>query len=539
MFSNLNKCVASSRFGRYFKLENSGAKKSRDNTKFTTELRAGIATFLTMAYILSVNATIIADSGGPCECKMHTEPDNSAYPCIDDEYAKCIMILKKDLITATAAISCICTAIFGLFSNLPFALAPGMGINAYFAYTMVGKHGSGKMTYGTALSVVFIEGILLFILSLLGIRQKLSKFVPMSIRAAIGVGIGLFLTITSFQKSSGISLISYDPNSLLTLGGCPDEYYNKDGSCNGHYLESGTTWLGILGFFIIQILILYQVKGAILFGILFVSIISWIRNSPITYFPDTTEGNIRYEYFKEIINFHKIESILGVLDFDYQNKDVWIALFTLLCVDLLDTTTGLYQISKFAGLDKENGSFKGSNSAFLCDAISISLSAIFGSSPTTVYFESCVGITEGGRTGITALATSICFFISLFFAPIFASFPPWATGPALLVLGIMMMSNVKDINWIYPGDAVPSFLTIVIIPFTMNISHGTITGISTYILINGFVWLLETVSRGKILPPEKNLKEPFAKTLSDKTLPTINIVCTAYSCRFLKVLEKW
>ncbi|CAG8633409.1 4389_t:CDS:2 [Ambispora leptoticha] len=493
MISKLNKCVASSQFGRYFKLENSGAKKSRENTKFTTELRAGVATFITMAYILSVNATIIADSGGPCECKTYTESDT--FPCMnDEEYAKCVMIVKKDLITATAAISCICTAIFGLLANLPFALAPGMGINAYFAYTMVGKHGSGKLTYGTALSVVFMEGILLFILSLLGIRQKLAKLVPMSIRAAIGVGIGLFLTITSFQKSSGIGLISYDPKSLLTLGGCPDKYYNSDGSCDGHYLESGTTWLGILGFFIIQIMAMYQVKGAILFGILFVSIISWIRNSPITYFPDTPEGAIV---------------------FDYKNKDVWIALSTLLCVDILDTTAGLYYISKFAGLDKQNGDFKGSKFAFFCDAISISLSAIFGSSPTTVYIESCVGIAEGGRTGITALATSICFFISLFFAPLFASFPPWATGPALLILGVMMTSSVKDINWIYPGDAVPAFLTIAVIPFSMNISYGTIAGISTYILINGFVWVLETVSRGKISPPEKNLKEPFLDKLDN------------------------
>ncbi|GBB85696.1 hypothetical protein RclHR1_12180005 [Rhizophagus clarus] len=503
--NKLNQFIAVSPIGRYFKLDGSSSPLSREGTKFTTEVRAGIATFVTMAYIISVNSTIIADSGGSCECNI-TNPLNKS--CIGDEaYEKCLGIIKHDLIISTALITCIGTAIMGLFSNLPIALAPGMGLSAYFTYTVVGFHGNGKISYKAALSAVFLEGILFVILSIFGIRQYLVRIIPMSIKTATGTGIGLFLTFIGLQKSAGIGLISYDPSTIVTLGGCPLSELDQTGKCLSHHMESATTWLGIFGFLIISILTLYKVKGSLLIGIILISVISWFKNTAFTYFPDTKTGVNRFEFFKKVADFHLLDNNLALMDFDFSTGEVWVALFTFLYVDILDTTGTLYSIAKFGGyMNHETGDFEGSTAAFICDAISISIGALFGISPVTAFMESSVGITEGGRTGITALVTAFCFGISIFFAPIFASIPPWATGPALIVIGSIMARSVRNINWDYIGDSIPAFLTIALMPLTYSIAYGLIAGIGSYIIINTTVAIIDKLTKGNIQPARKTYK---------------------------------
>ncbi|KAF0513924.1 purine transporter [Gigaspora margarita] len=309
----------------------------------------------------------------------------------------------------------------GIFTNLPLALAPGMGMNAYFAYTVVGFHGSEKYC---------------------------------------------------------------------------------------HHMESPTTWLGILGFLIIVILLLFRVKGSIFIGIVFISIISWFRNSEVTYFPYTDEGNARFNFFKSVVGFHTMEKTLGAMHFNLGSSDVWLAIITFLYIDMLDTTGVLYSMARLGDFLDETGDFEGSNAAFICNASSISISAIFGTSSVATYFESGSGITEGGRTGITSLTVSFFFFFSLFFAPIFVSIPPWASGPVLIVIGSMMAKSIKDINWKYIGDAVPSFLTLIIMPLTYNVAYGLIAGIVSYMIINTTAWLIETVSFGRITY-DKSDKEPL------------------------------
>ncbi|KAG0253765.1 hypothetical protein DFQ27_007237 [Actinomortierella ambigua] len=504
MLDRLNKSVAHSAFGRYFRLDGSGARRERIGSTFTTEMRAGLTTFVTMAYIISVNALIVTDSGGMCVC---TQPETDGTCGNDPSYMDCLATLKLDLITATAAIACISTLLIGVFANLPIGLAPGMGLNAYFAYTVVGYHGTGKTKFDTAMAAVFIEGILFILLSLFGIRQWLARLIPQSIKIATGAGIGLYLCFIGMQSSAGIGLIGGDTATLVTLSGCTKDV---DGKCiAGTKMEGPTTWMGILGFVIISILLLFRVKGAVLVGILFISILSWFRGTAFTMFPYTPKGDGMFNYFKKVVTFHPIQTVLGKMDFQLDTPEVWVALITFLYVDIMDTTGTLYSMAKFGGYMYKNGDFDGSATAFLCDAVSICIGAVFGVPPVTAFIESGAGITEGGRTGLTSISTAFFFFVSLFFSPIFASFPPWATGPALIIVGSMMAKSVRSINWDYVGDAIPAFLTIALMPLTYSIAYGLIGGIGSYMAINGFVWILEKVSGGRIAPEDKDLREPY------------------------------
>ncbi|KAG0241832.1 permease family-domain-containing protein [Mortierella sp. GBAus27b] len=502
-FDNLNRKVAESRIGKHFRLEGSGARRERVGSRFTTEIRAGLTTFVTMAYIISVNSLIVTESGGTCVCTSTTDPI-----CKDDPaYNDCLATLKLDMVTATAAIACISTFLMGLFANLPIGLAPGMGLNAYFTYTVVGFHGSKNIKYETALAAVFIEGILFILLSLFGVRQWLARLIPQSIKIATGAGIGLYLAFIGFQASAGIGLIGNDDATLVGLAGCVKD---ATGACEpGTHMRGPTTWMGIFGFVIISVCLLFRVKGAVLIGILTVSILSWIRGTTFTFFPYTPQGNSSFDYFKKVATFHPIQSTLGKLDFTLDNSEIWIALITFLYVDIMDTTGTLYSMAKFGGYMYKNGDFDGSTAAFLCDATSISIGAAMGVPPVTAFIESGAGITEGGRTGITSITTAFFFFISLFFSPIFASFPPWATGPALIVVGSMMVKSVRSINWDYVGDAIPAFLTIALMPLSYSIAYGLIAGIGSYAAINGFVYIVELISGGRIAPEDKDLREPW------------------------------
>ncbi|KAJ2776992.1 hypothetical protein GGI15_004656 [Coemansia interrupta] len=495
----LNTRVAQTPFGRWFRLEGSGAKIERAGSKFTIELRAGLTTFIAMAYIISTNALILTDSGGTCDC----DRDLYGPTCdTDPEYSSCLQGIKLDMITATCAISCLACILMGALANLPIALAPGMGLNAYFAYTVVGYHGTGKVSYRNALSAVCIEGIIFFVLSVVGLRQWFARMIPLSLKTATAPGIGIYLAFIGLQSSAGIGLITSSSATLVELGGCPPEYRDANNVCTAHHMQGGPTWLGVLGLMLIGTMLLYRLKGAILIGILIVAIISWPRPTAVTYFPHTPSGDEAFNFFKKVVTFHPIKNTLAEFHWDLSSGDIWIALITFLYVDILDCTGTMFSMAKFGGyMDDRTQDFEGSSMAFLVDSAAIAIGSTFGSSPVTAFIESGAGIAEGGRTGITTIVTGIMFFIALFFAPIFASFPPWATGPALITVGAMMMQNVLQINWKYIGDGLPAFITIIMIPFGYSIGYGLIAGIGSFIFINSVVFVLFKLSRGRIAPP--------------------------------------
>ncbi|KAI9116216.1 hypothetical protein K1719_013146 [Acacia pycnantha] len=529
----LNSFVANSRVGKRFKL-------TERNTSFTTELRAGTATFLTMAYILAVNASILADSGGTCSvsdclplcsdpniplshCTASShrimQPDNSCkFPPVNPGYAACLQKTRKDLIVATAASSLIGCAIMGISANLPLALAPGMGANAYFAYSVVGFHGSGHIPYETALTAIFMEGLLFLFISAVGFRAKLAKLVPRPVRVSSSAGIGFFLAFIGLQNNQGIGLIGYSPSTLVTLGACPRSSraalapvitaangtvsllpggsVSDDILCLNNRMESPTLWLGMVGFVIIAYCLVKNIKGAMIYGVVFVTVISWFRNTSVTVFPNSELGDSGYEYFKKVVEVHVIESTLGVLKFKGMNKgSFWEALFTFLYVDILDTTGTLYSMARFAGFVDLNGDFEGQYFAFLSDAASIVVGSLLGTSPVTTFIESSTGIREGGRTGLTALTVAMFFFLALFFTPLLASIPAWAVGPPLILVGVMMMRCVVEIKWDDMREAIPAFVTIMLMPLTYSIAYGLIGGIGTYVVLHVWDWGEEIVKR--------------------------------------------
>ncbi|KAM7184394.1 Adenine/guanine permease AZG1 [Rhypophila sp. PSN 637] len=513
---NANQKIAASAVGRWFRLEGSGHPKERKGSHFFTEFRAGLATFFAMAYIIAVNASIVADSGGTCVC-------NGPDLCVEDQdYLICTQEIKRDLITATAAISAFASFFMGLFSNLPVALAPGMGLNAYFAYSVVGFHGSGSVPYEVALTAIFVEGWIFFALALFGMRQWLARIIPRTIKLATSVGIGLFLTLIGLTYSEGIGLVVGANATPVELAGC--KVRNEDGLCdNSTKMRNPQMWIGIFcGGVFTSILMMYRVKGAIIAGIILVSIISWPRGTEVTYFPYTPVGDNSFDFFKKVVDFHEIKRTLNVQEWSVggYGGQFGLALITFLYVDILDCTGTLYSMANFAGLvDPETQDFEGSTAAFMVDSVSISIGAIFGTPPVTAFVESGAGIGEGGKTGLTAMWTGLCFFIAIFFAPIFASIPPWATGCVLILVGSMMVSAVTEINWDYMGDSIPAFATIFLMPFTYSIADGLIGGICLYILINTLVWIIEKASGGRLVPMNKDKKDPWTYKIKGGLLP--------------------
>ncbi|RDW70135.1 putative permease [Coleophoma crateriformis] len=512
-----NTAVARSPVGVWFRLEHSGHRKERKGTRFLTEIRAGLATFFAMAYIISVNASIVASTGGTCVCE--NAPDTADPYCTTvntqpyDNYEACRQILNRDLVTATAAISALSSFCMGLFANMPLALAPGMGLNAYFAYQVVGQNGQGVVPYRLALTAVFVEGLIFVALSILGIRQWLARMIPLSLKIASGAGIGLYLALIGLTYNAGIGAISSGSSDPLELAGCVPALLDPvTGICTSGKMRNPTMWLGIFaGGMLTAFLMMYRVKGAIIVGVLVVSIISWPRNTTVTAFPDTDSGNNAFEFFKKVVSFHPIKKVLAAQDWNITGPHTGqfaLALITFLYVDILDATGTLYSMARFCGvMDEDTQDFEGSAVAYIVDAFSISVGALFGCPPVTVFIESGAGISEGGGTGITACVTGICFLIAIVFAPIFASIPAWATGCTLILVGAMMARAVTDINWRYVGDSVPAFVTLAVMPFTYSIAYGLVTGIVTYTVLNTGVWLLMKASGGRIIPYDYEQKD--------------------------------
>ncbi|KAF8413761.1 hypothetical protein HHK36_001754 [Tetracentron sinense] len=503
MKRDLNDTVSKGKVGRYFKLE---ARKSC----FTRELRAGTATFLTMAYIITINATILADSGGTCsvsDCSPmihfanvsthHTHNPHKPGPECKFKsnvgYQNCLSKTKSDLIVATALSSMIACFAMGLLANLPFALAPGMGANAYFAYNLVGFHGSGPMTYRTALAVVLVEGCAFLVIAALGLRAKLARLIPRPIRLACAAGIGLFIAFVGLQAHQGLGLVGPDSSTLVSLTACSSTN-PLTGECIDGKMQSPAFWLGAVGFLIMCYGLMKDIKGSMIYGILFVTLISWIRGTSVTYFPNTPVGDTSYKYFKKVVDFHKIKSTAGAFSFkDFNRSEVWLALVTLLYVDVLATTGTLFSMAEIGGFVDENGGFEGEYLAYMVDASSTILGSALGTSPIATYIESSAGIREGGRTGLTAIITGFYFFLSLFFTPLLASVPPWAIGPSLVMVGVMMMRVVKEIEWVKVKEGVPAFVTMLLMPLTYSISNGIIGGIGLYVALSLYDYIVGSV----------------------------------------------
>ncbi|KAJ7874698.1 permease family-domain-containing protein [Mycena olivaceomarginata] len=495
-FDLLNAHIADSFVGRWFRLEGSGHPKERIGSRFTTEIRAGLTTWA-MAYIISVNASILSQTGGTCEC-----PIGFCAPDANADYDSCVADVQRDLITSTAAVSALASFLMGLLANLPVGMAPGLGLNAYFAFSIVGFRGSGIISYREALSAVFLEGWIFFILSLLGLRQWLVRIMPQSLVLAVGAGIA----------SGGLGVIGGDTTNFVGLGGClPEDMVDGlPGYCSHGVLRSPTMWLGIfLGGILTVLLMLYRVRGAILIGIFLTSIVSWPRPTAVTYFPHTPAGDALFDYFKQVVTFHRIQKVGNAID-------VWYALVTFLYVDILALTflkipTGtLYSMAKFAGLrDPVTLDFENSTIAYCVDAFSISMGALMGTSPVTAFIESANLVSLGGKTGITAMVTGLCFFVSCILCShlCFDSF--LGDRRSAHYRGILMIRNVRDINWDYIGDAVPAFLTLIIIPLSYNIAYGVIAGILSYLLLNGVPWIITRLTGGRIIPPNIEMSEEW------------------------------
>lgn len=496
VIGRVDAAVARSFFGRYFRLDGCGHPLERKGSRFSVELRAGCVTFAAIAYIISVNAHILKSSGGMCECSS-----NDRQVCDNEPaYQSCLDDLHRGYVVATAAAGCLSSALMGLLANMPLGLAPGLGANAYFAFTVVG---SGMVSYGDALAVVWLEGWIFLALSIFGVRQWLARVLPNSLKLSTGAGIGLYLAFIGLG-SGGLDIIGPDLSNIVGFAGCLDQYKDENGICQSHVLQDHRVWVGIfLGGVLTAFLLLYRVRGAFIIGILLVSASSWPRGSSVTQFPHTAEGDEGWNFFKQVATWHNIDPV-GPKNINwngYNTGKAWLALISFLYIDLLDTTGTLYAMAMQAGLvDERTGDFEGSSTAYIADALSISAGSLLGCSPCTAFVESVSGIVEGGRTGITALVISFWFFMSLFFAPIFASFPSWATGSVLVIVGSMMMHSVADINWSYLGDSIPAFLTIMGIPFFFNIAYGLIAGILSYALLNVVPWILLKASGGRLKP---------------------------------------
>ena len=401
---------------KFFKL-----KENKTNVK--TELIAGTTTFMTMGYILMVNPQILAVTG----------------------------MDKGAIFTATAISAFIATMIMALYANKPFTLAPGMGLNAFFAYTVVLQMG---YSWQFALTAVFLEGILFIIMSFFKLRVAIINSIPFNLKKAVSVGIGLFI---AFIGLKGGGIIADNPATLVTIGD----------------MTSSTAILTVLGILFTGLLLAKKVKGALLYGIVFTTLLGIPMG--VTIIP---------EGFKLFSLPPSLSPIFFKLDFsNIWSFDMLIVLFTFLFVDLFDTVGTLIGVSTKAGLIDEDGNLPDVHKALLADAIGTTAGACLGTSTVTTYVESAAGVAEGGRTGLTAFASAILFAVALLFAPLFTMVPAAATAPVLVIVGLFMMSPIKEINFDDYTEAIPAFLTIIMMPLTYSIAEGIVFGMISYPLL--------------------------------------------------------
>lgn len=421
--------------------------KLRENhTNAKTEIMAGITTFMTMAYILAVNPSILSATG------------------MD---ANAILI-------ATSLSAFIGTALMALLANYPFALAPGMGLNAYFSYTVVLKMG---YTWQLALMAVFAEGIIFILLSLTNVREALFNAIPTTLKSAVSVGIGLFIAFVGLQNAK---LIVNSDSTLLTYQSFKGETF--------HSVGIGAI-LALIGVLIIAVMLVKKVKGAILYGILITWVLGILCELCGLYIPDAEAGMysviptsfVSFDFSALGQTFGQVFKVdftgLNVLDF-------FAVMFAFLFVDLFDTLGTLIGVASKADMLDENGRLPRIKGALLADAVATSVGAVLGTSTTTTYVESASGVTEGGRTGLTAMTTGVLFLLAVIFSPLFLTIPSFATAPALIVVGFYMLGAVAKIDFDDLSDAIPAFLTIVAMPLAYSISEGIAIGVISWTLLN-------------------------------------------------------
>ena len=427
------------------------------NTTVKTEIMAGITTFMTMAYILAVNPSILSASG----------MDSGA------------------IFTATAISSCIGTLLMAAFANHPFALAPAMGLNAYFAYTVVLGMG---YTWQQALAAIFVEGLVFIALSLTNVREAIFNAIPMNLKHAVSVGIGLFITFIGLQNAK----VVVDNGSTLV-----GMFSFKASIEAGTFSAEGiTVLLALVGTLITGALLVKNVKGGILWGILITWVIGIVCQLVGIYVPNPEAGF--YSLFPDFSNGISIPSMASTfmkIDFSIvKTLDFVVIMFAFLFVDMFDTLGTLIGVASKADMLDEKGQLPKVRGALLADAIATSVGAVCGTSTVTTYVESASGVAEGGRTGLTAVTTAILFAVSLFLSPLFLAIPSFATAPALIIVGFLMMTSITKIDFEDYSEAIPSFIAIIAMPFMYSISEGIALGIIAYVVIN----LVTGKAKGKV-----------------------------------------
>ena len=420
-------------------------KLSGHHTTVRTEVMAGITTFMTMAYILAVNPSILGSTG----------MDPTA------------------VLLATALASCLGTVCMAFMANLPFALSAGMGLNAFMAYTVVAGYG---YSWQVALLAVFIEGLVFIVLSLSNVREAIFNAIPLTLKKGVSVGIGLFIAFIGLQNAG----LSVDSSTLVTITSFTENFHTA-GIC---------ALLALIGLFITAVLYIHHVKGAILFGILATWIIGMLCQLTGLYVPNAEAGFYTLFPTFGMTDFTKLGLTFGqCFNVDFGAVGILnfvVVIFSFLFVDIFDTLGTLIGVATKAKMLDKDGKLPRIKPALLSDAIATSAGAILGTSTTTTFVESASGVAVGGRTGLTALVTGVLFLISTLFAPIFTAIPSFATAPALIMVGFLMVGTVTEIRFDLDNltEAIPAYLAIISMPLFYSISEGISMGVISYVLLN-------------------------------------------------------
>lgn len=428
---------------RLFHLQENG-------TTVKTEIMAGITTFMTMAYILAVNPAILSVTG----------------------------MDKGAVLTVTALASCFATLLMAVFANYPFALSAGMGLNAFFAFTVVKQMG---YSWEMALAAVCVEGVLFILMSLTNVRQAVFNVIPLSLKRAVSVGIGLFIALIGLFNAQ---IIVGNPATKIAL------FNFKQSMLSGTFHTTGiTVVLAVIGIIATGIMVARNVKGGILWGILFTWLLGVVCEVTGLYVPDPKVGafSVLPDFSAGLSSFLPADPspILLKLDFSQvASVDFLVVVMSFLFVDFFDTLGTLMGVASKANMLQKDGTLPRIKGALMADSLGTVAGALMGTSTVTTFVESASGVSEGGRTGLTAVTTAVLFFLSLFLAPFFMAIPAFATAPALVMVGFLMVSSISEIDFGNLPEAIPAYMCIIAMPFAYSISEGISFGIISYAIVN-------------------------------------------------------